>query len=159
RSSRCRSRMRARAACAGAPSLRSWCRTSGASCAITTAPRQRSLEMDSQRIARLAGQVGVFVVFFVLWEVLVRLTGMNPVILPAPSLVFVTMAKQWPYLVQHTWPTAVAIVGGFLVAAVSGFILAVAVTYSRWVNELVYPFLIVSQVLPKIALAPLFLIW
>jgi len=115
--------------------------------------------MDAQRIARIAGQVGVFVAFFVLWEALVRITGMKPVILPPPSLIFVTMVKQWPYLIQHTWPTALAIIGGFLVAAVSGFTLAVAITYSRWINELVYPFLIVSQVLPKIALAPLFLIW
>jgi NitT/TauT family transport system permease protein len=115
--------------------------------------------MEAQRIVRTAGQVGVFVAFFVLWEVLVLATGIKPVILPAPSLIFTTIAKQWPYLLEHTWPTAFAIVVGFLLAAISGFVLAVAITYSRWVNELVYPFLIVSQVLPKIALAPLFLIW
>jgi len=115
--------------------------------------------MDTERIARIAGQIGVFVAFFVLWEVLVRVTGMKPVILPPPSLIFVTIVKQWPYLLQHAWPTIFAIIGGFLVAAVSGFVLAVGIAYSRWINELVYPFLIVSQVLPKIALAPLFLIW
>jgi NitT/TauT family transport system permease protein len=115
--------------------------------------------MGPQRIARIAGQVGVFVAFFAVWEMLVRMTGIKPVILPPPSLIFVTIVKQWPYLLQHTWPTAFAVVGGFLAAVVSGFILAVGITYSRWINELVYPFLIVSQVLPKIALAPLFLIW
>jgi NitT/TauT family transport system permease protein len=59
----------------------------------------------------------------------------------------------------HTWPTAIAIAAGFLVAAASGFIIAVGIAYSRWISQLVYPFLIVAQVLPKIAFAPLFLIW
>lgn len=115
--------------------------------------------MDGQRLARLSGQVGVFIAFFVLWEVLVHLTGMKAVILPPPSLIFATIYRQWPYLLLHTWPTAIAIAAGFLVAAASGFIIAVGIAYSRWISQLVYPFLIVAQVLPKIAFAPLFLIW
>lgn len=115
--------------------------------------------MDAQRAARIVGQVSVFVGFFVFWELLVDLTGVKAVILPPPSLIFVTILKQWHYLLLQSIPTAVAIACGFLIAVVAGFAIAVAIAYSRLVNEIVYPFLVVSQVLPKIAFAPLFLIW
>ena len=111
------------------------------------------------RLSRILGQVGIFVVFFLLWEVSVDLFKIKPVILPAPSIIFVTVGKHWGYLMQHTWPTFLAVGGGFLLAAVAGFVIAVGIAYSRWISELTYPFLIAAQVLPKIALAPLFLIW
>ena len=49
--------------------------------------------MDGQRLARLSGQIGVFIAFFLLWEVLVHLTGMKAVILPPPSLIFATIYR------------------------------------------------------------------
>lgn len=110
-------------------------------------------------LSRLAGQTGVFVAFFVLWEVLVDAFRIKPVILPAPSVIFMTIGKDWAYLLHHTWPTFFAVGGGFLFAAVMGFAIAVGIAYSRWISELTYPFLVAAQVLPKIALAPLFLIW
>ena len=59
----------------------------------------------------------------------------------------------------NTWPTSVAIALGFAAAVLSGFILAIGISYSRAVRELTYPFLVTAQVLPKVAFAPLFLIW
>src|SRR2546427_350367 len=48
---------------------------------------------------------------------------------------------------------------GFAAAVLSGFVLAVGISYSRAVRDLTYPFLVTAQVLPKVAFAPLFLIW
>lgn len=110
-------------------------------------------------LSRTAGQIGVFVAFFVAWEVLVDALGIKPVILPAPSVIFLTISRHWAYLAQQSWPTFLAVGGGFLLAAVAGFVIAVGIAYSRWISELTYPFLVAAQVLPKIALAPLFLIW
>jgi NitT/TauT family transport system permease protein len=110
-------------------------------------------------LSRTLGQISVFLAFFAIWEVLVDALGIKPVILPAPSVIFVTIGKHWGYLMQHTWPTFLAIGGGFVFAAITGFAIAVGIAYSRWVSELTYPFLVAAQVLPKIALAPLFLIW
>ena len=110
-------------------------------------------------LTRTAGQIGVFLVFFVAWEVFVDVMRVKPVILPAPSVVLATIAKHWVYLARETWPTFIAIAAGFLVAAAFGFVIAVGIAYSKWINELTYPFLVAAQVLPKIALAPLFLIW
>src|SRR6185312_1216920 len=76
--------------------------------------------MSRRLLPRLIGQIGVFVAFFACWEVLVDLLQIKPVILPAPSLIFVTMAKHWSYLLVNTWPTLLAITGGFVAAAVLG---------------------------------------
>ncbi|HVH73302.1 MAG TPA: ABC transporter permease [Stellaceae bacterium] len=110
-------------------------------------------------LTRTAGQVAVFFAFFAFWEGLVDLLRIKPVILPPPSLIFVAIAKHWSYLLANSWPTLFAVTGGFAVAALLGFVIAVGIAYSRWVSDLTYPFLVAAQVLPKVALAPLFLIW
>jgi len=115
--------------------------------------------MNATRITRILGQVGIFALFFILWEALVDVLKIKPVILPAPSAIFLTIGKHWPYLLQNTWPTAYAIAIGFSLAVVFGVVIAIGIVYSRWVSELTYPFLVTAQVVPKIALAPLFLIW
>lgn len=115
--------------------------------------------MSATRITRILGQVGIFALFFILWEALVDVLKIKPVILPAPSAIFLTIGKHWPYLLQNTWPTAYAIAIGFSLAVVFGVVIAIGIVYSRWVSELTYPFLVTAQVVPKIALAPLFLIW
>ena len=107
----------------------------------------------------LLGQAGVFLVFFMVWEVFVRLTKIKEVILPTPTATFVTMWQKRGYLIEHTWPTVYAIAIGFLIAAAAGLTFAIGIAYSRWIREVTYPFLVAAQVVPKIALAPLFLIW
>jgi NitT/TauT family transport system permease protein len=115
--------------------------------------------MLKRRASLLAGQTLVFAAFFGLWELAVRLLHTRPVILPAPSVIFAKIWEQRELLLVNTWPTCVAITLGFAAAVLSGFILAVAISYSRAVRELTYPFLVTAQVLPKVAFAPLFLIW
>jgi NitT/TauT family transport system permease protein len=115
--------------------------------------------MTERRLTGVVGQATVFVVFFLAWELAVHVFGMKAVILPPPSTTFATMWAKRAYLLQHTWPTVAAIAIGFLLAAVSGFVIAIGIAYSRWINEITYPFLVSAQVVPKIALAPLFLIW
>ena len=115
--------------------------------------------MLKRRTSLLAGQVLVFAAFFGLWELAVRLRHTRPVILPAPSVIFAKIWEQRDLLLANTWPTCVAIGLGFAAAVISGFILAIGISYSRAVRELTYPFLVTAQVLPKVAFAPLFLIW
>jgi NitT/TauT family transport system permease protein len=112
-----------------------------------------------RRLRGIVGQVLVFLAFFAAWEVAVHLLGIKAVILPPPSTTFATMWAKRAYLLQHTWPTVWAVSVGFGIAAVAGFVIAIGIAYSRWINEVTYPFLVSAQVVPKIALAPLFLIW
>src|ERR1700738_584672 len=115
--------------------------------------------MLKRRASLLAGQALVFAAFFGLWELAVRLLHTRPVILSAPSVIFAKIWEQRELLLVNTWPTCVAITLGFAAAVLSGFVLAVGISYSRAVRELTYPFLVTAQVLPKVAFAPLFLIW
>jgi NitT/TauT family transport system permease protein len=115
--------------------------------------------MLKRRASLLAGQALVFAAFFGLWELAVRFLHTRPVILPAPSVIFAKIWEQHQLLLLNTWQTFVAITLGFVAAVLSGFILAVGISYSRTVRELSYPFLVTAQVLPKVAFAPLFLIW
>lgn len=112
-----------------------------------------------RRSFMIIGQVLTFVAFFALWELGVRALQIKPVILPPPTAVFAKIWEQRALLLQHTWPTTVAITLGFAYAFIVGFAIAVGIAFSRTIREITYPFLVVAQILPKIAFAPLFLIW
>jgi NitT/TauT family transport system permease protein len=111
------------------------------------------------RVHGILGQALVFVTFMAAWEAAVLLLGIKEVILPTPTSTFATLWAQRAYFLKHTWPTVIAILSGFLLATVSGFVIAIGIAYSRWINQITYPFLVAAQVVPKVALAPLFLIW
>lgn len=111
------------------------------------------------RSAMALGQVMTFVAFFVVWELLVRWLHVKPVILPGPIAIVAEMWEHRRMLAANTWPTFVAISLGFLYAFVVGFSIAVGIAFSKTLRELTYPFLVVAQILPKVAFAPLFLVW
>ena len=111
------------------------------------------------RVSVVVGQILVFALFFAVWEGLVDLLRIKPVILPAPSRIAFVAWENREILLKNTWPTFLAISFGFLAAVGSGFVIAVGIAYSRVVRDLTYPFLVAAQILPKIAFAPLFLIW
>jgi NitT/TauT family transport system permease protein len=69
------------------------------------------------------------------------------------------LVHNWDLLLQESLSTVFSTATGFLIGGVAGFLLAVGVAYLPWFRRVVYPFLVTSQVVPKIALAPLFLIW
>ncbi len=80
-------------------------------------------------------------------------------ILPAPSAIYQEMVRVLPILLAHTRTTLVEILLGFLVGAVIGFGSAILVVYSRVMERIIYPMALFTQTIPKLAIAPLFLIW
>jgi len=93
------------------------------------------------------------------WEALVRVRRIPSAILPPPTEVAQTLVAVHGLLLEHAWPTLVETVAGFLLAAVVGMVVAIAITYSRPIREALYPLLVVFQLIPKVALAPLFIVW
>ena len=94
-----------------------------------------------------------------LWELAVRLLQIRAFILPAPSAVLAELVRDplW-YLVNagHTlWETFL----GFTLAAVVGVGLAITVVYVRWIEQTLYTLLVALNSIPKIAVAPLFILW
>ena len=80
-------------------------------------------------------------------------------ILPAPSAIFVEAVTRYPLYLYHSWITFYEMVVGFLLAAAVGVFLAVVIVYSRIVRNMIYPQIVVLQIVPKVAIAPLLLIW
>ena len=95
------------------------------------------------------------------WEVLVKLTGVAEYILPAPSRIFVSMyngirTNVYPV---HFFVTLNETLLGFLLGTVLAFILGTVVALSRKVEYFLYPFIVMFQAMPKVALAPLLIVW
>lgn len=93
------------------------------------------------------------------WEAIVRLFNVPVYILPRPSAIFHTAIVQHEYLFKHAVSTSWAICLGFVWAFAVGVPLATIMTFSAPLRRVIYPLLIVAQVLPKVALAPLFIVW
>jgi NitT/TauT family transport system permease protein len=106
-----------------------------------------------------AAPVLLSLAFLGLWEALVRLLNVKAYLLPAPSRVLAELVAQWPLLWQHAGVTFYETLLGFGVAVLVGVGLAMLIVTWPPLEAGLMPILIFSQTIPKIAIAPLFLIW
>ena len=103
-----------------------------------------------------------FVVLAVLigaWEAVVRLNHIPPYVLPGPVVVFSTLLQDWPVLFDSLLITLTTTLEGFVAAAVGGIALALLFSRSRWLEYSLFPYAVILQVTPVIAIAPLLLIY
>ena len=112
-----------------------------------------------RRLAGLRYILVSFIVLFVVWEIGVRVFKVPTYLLPPPTLVWEEFADRWRHVLSHTWVTAEEIVVGYLVAVLVSIPIAIAIAYSRTVERTAYPLIVFLQIVPKIAIAPLFIIW
>ena len=112
-----------------------------------------------RRLAGLRYILVSFIVLFVVWEIGVRVFKVPTYLLPPPTLVWEEFADRWRHVLNHTWVTAEEIVVGYLVAVLVSIPIAIAIAYSRTVERTAYPLIVFLQIVPKIAIAPLFIIW
>ena len=99
------------------------------------------------------------VMLIVLWDVFIRIFKVPPYLVPNPLSVAKTLVAEWPMLLRETMPTLYATLGGFALSALIGVPIAMSIAYSRVVESFVYPLLVFSQSVPKVAIAPLFVVW
>jgi NitT/TauT family transport system permease protein len=101
------------------------------------------------------------VVLVAAWHIYVTATNLSPFILPAPAKVWdawldmITSSRAW----GHTWMTVYVTLVGFAYALVVGVGLGVVLGRVRWLELTLNPFIIATQVIPKVALLPLFIVW
>jgi NitT/TauT family transport system permease protein len=93
------------------------------------------------------------------WELVVRLKEIPPYVLPAPSVVFQILISDWPVLAQSLLTTLSTTLEGFVAAAVGGIVLALLFNQSKWLEYSLFPYAVILQVTPVIAIAPLLLIY
>jgi ABC-type nitrate/sulfonate/bicarbonate transport system permease component len=103
--------------------------------------------------------VALVVTILVAWEAYVRLSGVEPVVLPAPSRI---AGALWDFrgdVARHALPTIIETVVGFLLAVVLAVAAAVAMDRVPFIRRAIEPILVTSQTIPVVAVAPLFLLW
>ena len=101
----------------------------------------------------------VFLAMIGLWEVLVRINDIPPYVLPSPSLIGVTLVKDWGTLSGSLLVTLQITFQALLAATVGGVALAILFARSRWIERSFFPFAVVLQVTPIVAIAPLLLVY
>ena len=93
------------------------------------------------------------------WEIAVRALGTRSIVLPPPSEVLQVMVTRYDLLLTHLWPSLYLTVLGFALSVLGGIFVAILITYSEIMRKGFYPVIVVSQVIPKISIAPLFIVW
>lgn len=94
-----------------------------------------------------------------IWEFLVWVTNYPPAILPPPTAILGALIEHRIALLENIPATAGIALGGFAIATVVGVALAVAMTWSLHAKEAFYPNIIAFQIVPKVAWAPMFVLW
>jgi NitT/TauT family transport system permease protein len=95
----------------------------------------------------------------VAWELVVRLNAIPYYILPSPWLVLQTLVRDWDTLFPSLLVTLAITGAALLVATIAGVLIAILFTQSRWVEMSFFPYAVVLQVTPVVAIAPLIIIW
>lgn len=103
--------------------------------------------------------VAVLAAALAAWELYVDLRGVPPYVLPAPSVIWTTLLADWPMLSASLLVTLSTTAKGLALALVGGVGLAILFSQSRFIEYAVYPFAVVLQVTPVLAIAPLLLIY
>jgi NitT/TauT family transport system permease protein len=93
------------------------------------------------------------------WHMVVVVFEMPRYLLPKPADVLLRTVADFRYLVDHTWVTTYETIGGFALSVVIGIPLAMAIVASPVLDRALMPLLVLSQTFPKVAIAPLLIIW
>ncbi len=112
-----------------------------------------------ERVLRVALPIAVLALGVAIWDAIVRVDAIPPYVLPAPGLVVRTVFIDWPLLSQSLLVTLKTTVEGFFLAAFGGVGLAVIFNQSRVIEYSLYPYAVILQVTPVIAVAPLLLVY
>lgn len=121
--------------------------------------RHRRRHARRDRIGAVAYPIGMMVAALALWELAARALAIPSYLLPAPSAIIEAMDKNSAVLLKESVSTTLEILLGFGLSVVVGIPLALAIYLWRPFARAIYPVLVSSQAVPKVAVAPLFLVW
>ena len=122
--------------------------------------RSRERRRAVGQIARkMALPIMAAAAMLLLWEMFVDFIGVRPVLLPAPSAILEATWVQGDILIANAVPTAIESIAGFMLSVVLGGLLGVLLVYSNLAKDALYPNVVLFQLIPKVAVAPLFMLW
>ncbi len=109
--------------------------------------------------ARIIGPIVVGVIFLALWEWIVHRAEIRHYFLPSPVYIAHTLIDDWSMLAPALWVTLRITAEALLAAVVGGGLLAILFAQSKWIEASFYPYAIILQVTPIVAIAPLIIVW
>lgn len=115
--------------------------------------------MTRRQLQRYALPALALIGALLFWEATVRINQIQPVILPAPSLVAATLVKDWAPLSRSLMVTLSITCEALLAATIGGTLIALLFARFRWIEEAFFPFAVILQVTPVISIAPLLLVY
>jgi NitT/TauT family transport system permease protein len=110
-------------------------------------------------LARNVPAIVLFVALLVAWQLAVTVFGVREYLLPSPLVVLRALGGSEIPWIGHLWITTLEIVGAFVLAGAAGVALGIAIAWSPVLAKALVPFLVFVNTLPKVAVAPLFLLW
>jgi NitT/TauT family transport system permease protein len=125
----------------------------------TKASMGRTLSALSERTILIVLPIVAAAAALIFWEAIARGLNISPVILPAPSQVYQKITTILPLLLSNSIQTGGEAVLGLVLAAAVGIAIGSGLAYSKYFRAAIYPNLVFFQLIPKVALAPLFIIW
>ncbi|OQW51298.1 MAG: ABC transporter ATP-binding protein [Candidatus Raskinella chloraquaticus] len=114
---------------------------------------------SNDRWLKLAAPFLVGIIFLGGWEAAVRIMAIPPYILPTPSRIIETLVSDWPTLAASLRITLAITFSALAAAVVVGGALAILFTQFKWVELALFPYAVILQVTPIVAIAPLIIIW
>jgi NitT/TauT family transport system permease protein len=122
--------------------------------------RKEKQESDSREEWRLRALPFIGILgFLIIWEIAVMLFKLPAYLLPRPTEIVRTLIEEWDSLQSNGMVTAYEMILGYVLAVVIGVPLAIGITASPSFDRFITPILLFFQTVPKIAIAPLFLVW
>lgn len=103
--------------------------------------------------------LATFTLMLVAWEAVFRLTGFSELIVPRPTSIAKVVWRSWELLASHAVTTTIEILLALILATAVGMLLGIGIASIPVVAKTLYPLIVLSQMIPKIALAPVILIW
>lgn len=113
----------------------------------------------SENIGSKLAPIIFVVLLLIIWQVVVTAGGIQKYIMPAPTDVIKVLVTEFKTMMPHILATLYEGMVGFLIAIVLSIILAIIMDRFSLVKKALYPVLVISQTIPTVALAPLFIIW
>jgi NitT/TauT family transport system permease protein len=114
--------------------------------------------MKKQAIAAF-NALAVFGALLILWQIVIWIFHVQPYMLPPPGAVARAVGARFPSLLTSLAITAIESAGGLAASVVFGTLIALVFAQSRWVRKMFYPYTLLLQTVPIIAIAPLILMW
>jgi len=122
-------------------------------------PRPSQAESRAGRALRILIPVAMLVLLLVVWQAYVTIAETPHYILPSPVRIAQALATDWPTLLPSLGVTLKITFSALAIAILGGVTLAVLMAQSRWIELALYPYAVILQVTPIIAIAPLILIY